>query len=78
MHVTTTRQRGRFATLLGYVSMVLIWLIRRIGAIRTAYGDFIIPGVTLLLSYLLLGESLTLAKVGGFVLVMLGCVLVEL
>ncbi len=57
---------------------LVFWLIRRIGAIRTAYGDFIIPGVTLLLSYLLLGESLTLAKVGGFVLVMLGCVLVEL
>ena len=54
------------------------WLIRRIGAIRTSYSDFIIPGVTLLLSYLFLGESLTLAKVGGFVLVMVGCVLVEM
>ncbi len=54
------------------------WLIRHIGAIRTAYGDFIIPGVTLVLSYFLLGESLTLAKVGGFVLVILGCILVEM
>ncbi len=56
---------------------LVFWLIRRIGAIRTAYSDFIIPGVTLILSYFLLGESLTLAKLGGFVLVMLGCVLVE-
>jgi drug/metabolite transporter (DMT)-like permease len=52
------------------------WLIRRIGAIRTAYADFIIPGVTLILSYLLLGESLTPTKVGGFVLVMVGCALI--
>jgi drug/metabolite transporter (DMT)-like permease len=52
------------------------WHIRRIGAMRTAYGDFIIPGVTLVLSYLLLGESLTPAKIGGFVLVMVGCALI--
>jgi len=57
---------------------LMFWLIRRIGAIRTAYSDFIIPGVTLALSYFLLGESITLAKIGGFVLVMLGCVLVEM
>lgn len=53
------------------------WLIRRIGAIRTAYGDFIIPGVTLILSYLLLGESLTFAKIVGLALVILGVILVE-
>lgn len=53
------------------------WLIRRIGAIRTAYSDFIIPSVTLLLSYWLLGEELSPAKLGGFLLVMLGCALVE-
>jgi drug/metabolite transporter (DMT)-like permease len=53
------------------------WLIRRIGAIRTAYGDFIIPGVTLVLSYMLLGESLTWAKIGGLGLVLLGVVMVE-
>ncbi len=57
---------------------LMFWLIRRIGAIRTAYSDFIIPGVTLALSYFFLGESITLAKVGGFLLVMLGCVLVEM
>lgn len=57
---------------------LMFWLIRRIGAIRTAYADFIIPGVTLALSYFFLDESVTLAKVGGFVLVMLGCVLVEI
>ncbi len=58
--------------------LLTFWLIRRIGAIRTAYGDFIIPGVTLLLSYLLLGESVTLAKIGGFALVLLGVILVEM
>lgn len=54
------------------------WLIRRIGAIRTAYGDFIIPGVTLILSYILLGESLTFAKIVGLALVVLGVILVEM
>ena len=54
------------------------WLIRRIGAIRTAYGDFIIPGVTLVLSYFLLGESLTLTKIIGLALVILGVILVEM
>jgi drug/metabolite transporter (DMT)-like permease len=52
------------------------WLIRRIGAIRTAYSDFVIPAVTLVLSYLFLGESLTLAKVGGMLLVMVSILLV--
>jgi drug/metabolite transporter (DMT)-like permease len=54
------------------------WLIRRIGAIRTAYADFIIPGVTLILSYLLLGESLTVTKIVGLALVILGVILVEM
>ena len=54
------------------------WLIRRIGAIRTAYGDFIIPGVTLILSYLFVGESLTIAKVIGLGFVILGVVLVQI
>ena len=54
------------------------WLIRRIGAIRTAYADFIIPGVTLVLSYFLLGESLTFTKIVGLALVILGAILVEM
>jgi drug/metabolite transporter (DMT)-like permease len=54
------------------------WLIRHIGAIRTAYGAFIIPGVTLILSYFLLGESLALAKITGLALVILGVILVEM
>lgn len=54
------------------------WLIRRIGAIRTAYADFIIPGVTLILSYILLSESLTFVKIGGLTLVILGVILVEM
>jgi drug/metabolite transporter (DMT)-like permease len=53
------------------------WLIRHIGAIRTAYGDFIIPGVTLILSFFILGEDLSPAKIGGLVLVILGVILVE-
>lgn len=54
------------------------WLIRRIGAIRTAYSDFIIPGVTLILSYLFVAESMTIAKVIGLGLVILGVVLVQI
>jgi drug/metabolite transporter (DMT)-like permease len=54
------------------------WLIRRIGAIRTAYGDFVIPGITLILSYLFVGESLTVAKVIGLGFVILGVVLVQI
>lgn len=54
------------------------WLIRRIGAIRTAYSDFLIPGVTLILSYLFVNESLTIAKVIGLGLVILGVVLIQI
>jgi drug/metabolite transporter (DMT)-like permease len=57
---------------------LVFWLIRRIGAIRTGYSDFIIPAITLVLSFLILGESLTWAKVGGMALVLLGVVLVEM
>jgi drug/metabolite transporter (DMT)-like permease len=57
---------------------LMFWLIRRIGAIRTAYADFIIPGVTLVLSYFLLGESLTFTKIVGLALVILGVILVEM
>lgn len=55
---------------------LMFWLIRRIGAIRTAYSDLLIPAVTLVLSSFFLGESLTLAKVGGMLLVMLSILLV--
>ena len=54
------------------------WLIRRIGAIRTAYGDYLIPGVTLILSYLLVGESLTIAKVIGLGLVIMSVVILQI
>ncbi len=57
---------------------LMFWLIRRIGAIRTAYADFIIPGVTLILSYFLLGESLTFTKILGLALVITGVILVEM
>jgi drug/metabolite transporter (DMT)-like permease len=53
------------------------WLIRRIGAIRTAYGDYMLPGVTLILSYVLLGESLTFAKIIGLALVIVSVVVVQ-
>lgn len=58
--------------------LLTFWLIRRIGAIRTAYADFITPGVTLILSYFLLNEDLALAKIAGLVLVVLGVILVEI
>jgi len=53
-------------------NVIMFWLIRRIGAIRTAYSDFLVPGIALFLSFVLLGESLTLAKFGGLALVLLG------
>lgn len=55
---------------------LMFWLIRRIGAIRTAYSDLLIPAVTLILSSFFLGENLTLAKVGGMLLVMVSILLV--
>ncbi len=58
--------------------LLTFWLIRRIGAIRTAYADFITPGVTLILSYILLGEDLALTKIAGLILVILGVFLVEI
>lgn len=65
-----------FCSCIGF--FLLFWLIRRIGAIRTSYTDFVIPGVTLVLSALFLNESMTVAKIIGFALVMLGCVLVQI
>lgn len=65
------------AVFCGCITFLLtFWLIRRIGAIRIAYADFIVPGITLVLSYFILGESLTLAKLGGLVLVTLSVILV--
>jgi drug/metabolite transporter (DMT)-like permease len=58
--------------------LLTFWLIRRIGAIRTAYADFLTPGVTLLLSYFFLGEDLALTKIAGLILVILGVFLVEM
>jgi drug/metabolite transporter (DMT)-like permease len=58
--------------------LLTFWLIRRIGAIRTAYIDFLTPGVTVLLSYVLLGESLAPIKIAGLALVLLGVFLVEI
>jgi drug/metabolite transporter (DMT)-like permease len=58
--------------------LLTFWLIRRIGAIRTAYADFLTPGVTLLLSYLFLGEDLALTKIAGLILVIFGVFLVEI
>ncbi|HTK05619.1 MAG TPA: DMT family transporter [Ktedonobacteraceae bacterium] len=63
-------------TCMGY--FLTFWLMRRIGAIRTAYVDFLSPGVTIVLSYFLLNESLTPAKVAGFLLVVLGCMLASI
>lgn len=58
--------------------LLTFWLIRRIGAIRTAYADFLTPGVTVILSYALLGESLAPTKLAGLALVLLGVFLVEI
>ncbi|GAC1449577.1 MAG: EamA family transporter [Ktedonobacterales bacterium] len=54
------------------------WLIRRIGAVRTAFTAFLEPGITLVLAAFLLGEPITLAKVAGLVLVVTGLVCVSL
>jgi probable blue pigment (indigoidine) exporter len=63
----------------GCISFFLtFWLIRRIGTIRTAYSDFLIPGITLVLSFFILGEDLSPAKIGGLALVILGVILVEM
>lgn len=58
--------------------LLTFWLIRRIGAIRTSYIDFLTPGVTVLLSYVLLGENLAPTKIAGLVLVLLGVFLVAM
>jgi drug/metabolite transporter (DMT)-like permease len=57
-------------------NLLTFWLVRRIGAVRTAYSDFIVPAVTLVLSHFLLGESITLVKLGGLVLVLLGAAII--
>lgn len=52
------------------------WLIKRIGAIRTSYNSFLVPGIALVLANLLLGEPITLPKVAGMALVVGGLALV--
>ncbi|HLV99591.1 MAG TPA: EamA family transporter [Ktedonobacterales bacterium] len=52
------------------------WLIKRIGAIRTSYNSFLVPGIALVLANLLLGEPITLPKLAGMVLVVSGLALV--
>lgn len=43
---------------------------------KRAYIDFITPEVTLILSFFLLGEDLSLARIAGLILVILGVLLV--
>jgi drug/metabolite transporter (DMT)-like permease len=52
------------------------WLIKRIGAIRTSYNSFLVPGIALVLANLLLGEPITFPKLIGMALVMGGLALV--
>jgi drug/metabolite transporter (DMT)-like permease len=52
------------------------WLIQRIGAIRTSYNSFLVPGIALVLANLLLGEPITLPKLAGMALVVGGLALV--
>jgi drug/metabolite transporter (DMT)-like permease len=52
------------------------WLIKRIGAIRTSYNSFLVPGIALALANLLLGEPITLPKLAGMTLVVGGLALV--
>lgn len=57
-------------------SLLTFWLIKRIGAIRTTYNSFLVPGLALFLGHMLLGEPITLPKVAGMVLVICGLALV--
>ncbi len=57
-------------------SLLTFWLIKRIGAIRTTYNSFLVPGLALFLGHLLLGEPITLPKVAGMALVICGLALV--
>lgn len=53
-------------------NLLTFWLIGRIGIVRTAYSDFVVPAVTLVLAAVLLREAITLFNVGGVVLVFSG------
>lgn len=65
------------AVLAGCVTFGLtFWLIQRIGAIRTTYNSFLVPGIALVLANLLLGEPITLPKLVGMALVVGGLALV--
>ena len=52
------------------------WLIQRIGSIRTTYNSFLVPGIALVLAFVLLGEPITLPKLAGMALVVGGLGLV--
>jgi drug/metabolite transporter (DMT)-like permease len=57
-------------------SLLTFWLIKAIGAIRTTYNSFLVPGLALFLGHLLLGEPITLPKVAGMILVIGGLALI--
>jgi drug/metabolite transporter (DMT)-like permease len=56
--------------------ILTFWLIKHIGAIRTTYNSFLVPGISLMLANLLLGEPITLPKLAGMALVVGGLALV--
>ncbi|HEY7348867.1 MAG TPA: DMT family transporter [Ktedonobacterales bacterium] len=65
------------AIMAGCVTFALtFWLIKRIGAIRTTYNSFLMPGISLVLANLLLEEPITLPKLAGMALVVGGLTLV--
>ncbi|HEU5368160.1 MAG TPA: EamA family transporter [Ktedonobacterales bacterium] len=55
--------------------LLTFWLIKQIGAIRTTYNSFLVPGIALVLANLLLGEPITLPKLAGMALVVGGLAL---
>jgi drug/metabolite transporter (DMT)-like permease len=64
------------AMVAGCVSFALtFWLIKHIGASRTSYNSFLVPGIALVLANLLLGEPITLPKLAGMALVVGGLAL---
>ena len=52
-------------------------LISRIGAVRTALVSYVVPVVTAIASWVLVGETITLHTVAGFVVIAIGFALTE-
>lgn len=64
---------GVFALWLG--NIVWVWAVGKIGSVRTAIYQYLLPVFSLIFAYILLGETLVLGQVLGTICILVGMIL---